>query len=194
MKNVALVFICLLAPLFTMAQEQEPQKVREVGIAFSNLDNFGFTYKTGTERSLWRFTALSLGGSNYRNVSTNPGSNQKNFGFGLTAGKEHRRTITDDLYFRYGLDIAFWYRSSNQEQNNTTSTTRSLSPEMDVVLGLNYNINEKIVLGAELLPYFRYSRGNYKTVTTNRETKSHSNSISWGVSSQSVLLTLAYRF
>lgn len=192
MKNVALLFVCILVPFFAMSQES--QKVREVGIVFNNLDNFGFTFKTGTEKSLWRFTALSLGGASNSNVSTNPGTKYNSLGVGIKAGREYRKMMTDDLYFRYGLDLRFSYQNTKQEQNNATSTSRNFSPEMDVVLGLNYNINEKIVLGAELLPYFRYSRSNYKTVTTNSETKSHSNSTSWGISSQSVLLTLAYRF
>ena len=196
MKNVALVFICLLAPLFTMAQEQEPQKVREVGIAFSNLDNFGFTYKTGTEKSLWRFSTLSLNGTNTKSVDDFPGLQQKTFGLRLSAGKEFRKMIVDDLYLRYGLDLVFTYSSQKIDNSRISyqETDRNYSPGMNIVLGLNYNINEKIVLGAELLPYFTYTRSSNKKVDDNIETKSGYNKTSYGVSNQSVLLTLAYRF
>ena len=196
MKNVALVFVCILVPFFATAQEKEPQKVKEVGIVFHNLDNFGFTYKTGTEKSLWRFSTLSLNGTNTKSTDDFPGLKQNTFGIGFSAGREYRKMIIDDLYFRYGLDLVFTY--SSQKIDNSTfnykETDKNYSPGMNIVLGLNYNINEKIVLGAELLPYFTYTRSSNKKVDNNVETKSGYNKTSYGVSNQSVLLTLAYRF
>jgi hypothetical protein len=37
---------------------QEPVKQREIGLAFRNLHEFGLTFKTGNDKSLWRFNAV----------------------------------------------------------------------------------------------------------------------------------------
>ena len=42
----------------TMAQEAKP-KVKEVGITFYNLKNYGAIFKIGQEDRLWRFRVLS---------------------------------------------------------------------------------------------------------------------------------------
>jgi hypothetical protein len=66
---------------YLMAQETVKQK--EIGLVFSNLDNFGLTFKTGTDKSLWRFNTLFISGSNMDNTADSLVNNQSNMGFGV---------------------------------------------------------------------------------------------------------------
>lgn len=62
MKKVIITLIALTLSTFIMAQEKA--KIKEIGLTFRNLDQFGFSYKVGTEQSLWRFNAVSMLGMN----------------------------------------------------------------------------------------------------------------------------------
>jgi len=201
MKKVLLIFITLTMSAMMIAQEEPKQK--EVGLVFNNLDNFGLTYKTGSEESLWRFNTLFISGSNIEESADSLYNNQSNLGFGIKFGKEFRKVIVENLEFRYGLDLAFTYSQSMYNyddksvgNHDITSERTTYQPGINLVLGLNYVFQERFVIGAELLPHFSYITGISKGSRYNNdsETGRAISGFSYGLSSTSALLSLSYRF
>jgi hypothetical protein len=188
-----------------MAQENEKVKQKEIGLVFSNLDNFGLTYKTGTEKSLWRFTTLFISGDNIEETEDSLLSKQNQLGFGVKIGKEYRKNIAQNLELRFGADLSFSYSHSKIELDDKTvndfNRLREQSiyrPGVNLVFGFNYELSDNFVIGAELLPNFTYTTGsrtetNYYTYQ-NDEVKTDISGFSYGLSNSSALLSLVYRF
>ena len=188
---------------YLMAQETVKQK--EIGLVFSNLDNFGLTFKTGTDKSLWRFNTLFISGNNMDNTSDSIVNKQSNIGFSVKIGKEYRKKIVDNLELRFGADLSFSYSQSKYDYNDKTindydrkNERTTYQPGINLVFGLNYKFNDKFILGAELLPSFNYITGtfvekNYSN-SNNEDLKSDISGFSYGLSNTSVLLSLSYRF
>ena len=111
--------------------------------------------------------------------------------------------MTDNFEFRYGGDLSFrYYKSdfdfddktpSNQDRRNNKTTYNS---GINIVIGFNYLINEKFLLGAEILPGIGYTTG--ESVITNSagsiETKSDISGFNYGLSNNGALISLSYRF
>ncbi len=201
MRNSLLIVVFLSMSFGLMAQETV--KIKEVGIAFRGLSDFGLTYKTGTNKSLWRFNALNASGSNNIQTSDSLVVSQRNMGFGFAIGKEFRKDITDKLELRYGADLSFnytQYTSHSDDQRVLSSDTEYKSetyrPGINLVFGLNYKISDKVILGAEMLPSISYSTGpttgNNLYYTSNGKGKT--SGFNYGLSSSPLLLTLSYRF
>ncbi len=203
MKKYLIVFIGLSLPIFMKAQESEKQK--EIGIVFSNLDNFGLTFKTGTNKSLWRFTTLYMSGGKSDRDSNVSDDKYNGFGFGIGIGKEFRKDIVKKLELRFGADLSFSYAYQKSEHEDKTdnyynnySKQKTFHPGINLVFGLNYELNDHLIIGAELLPYFRYEIGksvskNYYT-NNGDEVKTDISGFNYGLSNSSVLLSLVYRF
>ena len=184
-----------------MAQEKTKQK--EVGLSFSNLDEFGITYKVGTQKAMWRFNTLLLtGGKNTLKYPEQAKVINNNFGFDLMVGREYRTSIDDNFEFRCGFDIVYGYSSVKREDKTSLDTQDWMTTKnstskygFNFVLGFNYTINHKLVLGAEVLPGINFQDGEVKKSYNygNEETTDISGS-RYGLKNSSVLLTLAYRF
>lgn len=199
MKKTLFVFMTLFMPLFIMAQETT--KLKEVGIVFNDLDNFGLTFKTGSTKSLWRFTTLLISGNSTEQTSDSLMSKNRNFGFGVEFGKEYRKNIVKNLDLRLGADLSFRYTQSKLDHNDKSQydsdrviEKASYQPGINLVCGFNYLINEHFVIGAELLPGFTYMTGkNYSSYNGNEDERDISG-FNYGLSNTSASLTLAYRF
>ena len=203
MKKTIILLIAISISTFAIGQEEKTEQIKEVGLTFRNLDNFGFSYKVGTEQSLWRFNLLSISGGidNDDEYDSDHERDSKRFGFGFKVGKEYRKPISNKMDFRYGADLSFGYsyRKSNLDSKSGTSyeseqKNNNYTPGMNMVLGVNYKISEQFVFGAEIMPYLNYSFSKEKRKVDNAETSTKSNNLSYGISSSSVLLSLAYRF
>ena len=203
MKKTLLLLVCVSIAYLTMAQE--PAKQKEVGLVFSSLNNFGLTYKTGTDKSLWRFNTLYLSGTDRENIRENIDYTITSMGFGVKIGKEYRKDIGANLELRYGADLSFGYSYNKAvttyQMDNVYESSRVqkiYSPGVNLVFGLNYLISENLILGAEILPYFTYKTGTYTQQVTNpiigNEMKADISGFSYGVSTSSVLLSFVYRF
>ena len=202
MKKTLLLLLCVSMSYALMAQETVKKK--EVGLVFSSLNQFGLTYKTGTDKSLWRFNTLFLSGDNMKNTSDSTVGKQNSMGFGVKIGKEYRKNIIEKLEFRYGADLSFSYSHSKSTYNDNTiysyerfNEQTSYTPGVNLVLGLNYLISENLIIGAEVLPYFRYTSGTAKEKNRQYGDIVFENDISgfsYGLSNSSVLLSLVYRF
>ena len=198
-----MILLCFSMPLFLMAQESMKQK--EIGLVFNNLDNFGLTYRTGSDKSLWRFNTLFISGNNMDETADSSVNKQNNMGFGFKFGKEYRKDIVKNLELRFGIDLSFTYSQSKYDYNDKTvddddrlDEQTTYRPGINLVFGLNYVINDRIVIGAELLPNFSYTFGTsiekYSYINNGNEVKSDISGFSYGLSNTSALISLAYRF
>jgi hypothetical protein len=200
MKKLLLVLtvVFLINPVFS----QEKTKQQEVGLAFYNFNAFGIVYKTGTNKSLWRFSTLVANGRNEKQTIDTTPNNNSSLGFRIQFGREYRKAISDQFEFRYGTDLFYGFSYSAEEQNSSTMSSRDFSLKttrhtfgINLVLGFNYIIKKHIVIGAEMLPYLSYL--HMKRVydsTISGEITDTTKGFSWGFTNQSVLISLAYRF
>lgn len=206
MKKLILMFAAALVSFSIMAQNETKVRVQEAGIGFYNFNGgFALIYKIGNQKSLWRFNTLFLRGNSSKQEADNSTYKMSNSGYGLSVGKEFRKTIVNNLELRYGADVTFSYYYQKQERiDNSTGNdidasylneVYSYSPGIDLVFGLNYVVKEKLVIGAEILPYIRYNFGK----TTREELQlidstTDDSGFSYGLSNQSVLVSISYRF
>ena len=197
MKKFALLSTAILMALFSFAQNKSHQT--EAGIVFSSLNSFGLAVKTGTDKGLWRFTALSLSGLKDVSNSDSVDIKNVNLGFQVKVGREWRTKITKTFEFRYGLDLSFSYshsknvrddKSVNQSYGGGTVKSDSYIPGVNLVLGFNYVFEKVIVLGFEAMPFFNYTTGS----STDEYPKNKISNFSYGISSSSLLLSISYRF
>lgn len=200
MKKVIITLIALTLSTFIMAQEKA--KIKEIGLTFRNLDQFGFSYKVGTKQSLWRFNAVSMLGMNEDRSSDKESEDRdsNNFGLGFSAGKEYRKPIAQNFEYRYGFDLSFRYDHLKENNGSTTDPRKRkenlFTPGINLVFGLNYIIGDHLIIGAEIMPYLRYTFGQ---TSEERRIQEYSNKVDhsdirYGFDSSSVLLSLAYRF
>ncbi|MCB2197550.1 MAG: hypothetical protein KQH79_16940 [Bacteroidetes bacterium] len=195
MKKHSFLLIALLFPFLLSAQNI---KRNEAGITFSSLNSFGISYKTGNDHSLWRFNTLVINGSNIEENSDSLDTKNENTGIELKVGHEFIKTITEKVEFRYGTDISFGYNHALYDRNDKSindsdrSQERStFTPGLNLVLGLNYLINDHFIVGAEILPYVRYQFGEIKE---DNDQKRDISGMQYGLSNTSARISLVYRF
>lgn len=189
MRKILLSLLVIAFAMQLSAQDNERQQ--EAGITFWGLNNFGLTYRTGTESGMWRFGSVLINGTREK-VSNSSfdlyEEKESTMGFGLRIGREQRSSIAEDFEFRYGADIGFNYHKFRQEVSNFNDYTRViLQPSFNLVLGLNYALSEKIIMGAEVMPSITYSR-----LKENGEPQA--TYIDYNISNGSAMLSLVYRF
>ena len=205
----SLFSLCLIILFTTLSAQESKEKVRvkEAGITFSSLNNFGLTYRIGNQNAVWRFNSfyLSGGGNFYDDNSYHA------IGFSLNAGREYRKSINDQFQFRYGADASFGYNVNTADEVSPYVTYpspqyynegRSLSGGLNLVLGLNYILKNNLVIGAEVLPYINYterkSEGTYVIYNgqnyVNEDYTDINTSYSFGIINQSVILSVTYRY
>ncbi len=200
MKKTFLILLTIAIAFSMNAQEKTTQK--EVGISFSNLNNFGLSYKFGNSNSVWRINTLLVSGSNITQSADSLESSRNSTGITLKFGKEFRKKITDKLEFRYGADISFGYQKYENENNDKSVSNNDIlskeftyRPGANFIIGFNYLISENIILGAEILPGFIYIIGTSSELgSNNNETETDISGFQYGLSNTSALLLLAYRF
>jgi len=204
MKKLVLLFATMFLAVTLMAQE--PAKQQEIGLSFYSLNGFGITYKTGTEKALWRFNSIAISGDNNNYSNEYNDEKTSDTSFGISFGKEFRKALAENFELRYGADLSFRYdQSSNRieyKENNPfynyyLQKRETYTPGLNLVFGINYIINDKLVIGAELLPGFGYSFGtatHKQSETTDTETEQDISGYNLRISSSSALLSIAYRF
>ncbi|WP_282036563.1 hypothetical protein [Saccharicrinis aurantiacus] len=216
MKKKYFVFLCLALSIGVFAQEKQ----KEIGVVTSSFENFGLSYKFGSSKALWRIKTIYGNGFNmdseygpyeYYDYNTNEIIDKVNYqtsdsySIGFAFGREYRVLITEDFEMRYGADLRYTYGNSKDIRNNSLNTdekwvSKNIHNIMGVnfVFGFNYVFASNILLGVNINPYLVYRIG--KSESGNEfdyeETKSSyvNTTLSYGLSTSSILLTLAYRF
>lgn len=210
MKRVFSLII-LSALTSTLSFGQESQKVREAGITFRNLDSFGFTYRFGNTNSVWRLSGMSASGSMSQydfTDSLNAPSNSSNFGIAVGFGREKRINIVDNLDLRLGglIHGRYRFRYSMQELTTTMPDGSTVSSELErttneytvgasFILGFNYNIKNKLIVGIEVLPGVSYTMSeNDREVQLSDNVTQNVNTFGYDVGLSTTTLSLVYRF
>ena len=208
MKKISLLLVLISASIAGFSQNDSAKtKQKEIGLLFNNFNNYGATFKMGTNNMMWRFNSLlgSNGLDETNSESQNRQSKTSNIGFRV--GFELRKKIKPNFELRYGVDASYDYSSSsrvyevtNEDITQTTSSdSKYHSPGVNLVLGANYIFKDNIVLGAEFLPSYKINMGSSTTKTemTDQETTERTTDLTgydFGLNSSSVILSIAYRF
>jgi len=201
MKKTSLFILTIFLSFYSTAQDSPKQK--EVGLVMSNFDNFGLTYRFGTSKSLWRLNTLFLRSNELSQVSDSLEQASNSFGVGIAIGKEFRNPITNNLEFRYGVDLSFNYSSAKSTIDDKTSSNNDretgstiYKPGVNFVFGLNYVIKDNFIIGAELLPGIVYSTGTRETYNfvTGENDISDISGFSYGITNTSARLSFLLRF
>jgi len=185
---------------------QDSTKHREIGVATTNLEQFGFVFKTGKELSLWRFTSLFLSGNNDKNseysgnntpVST---ENSNSYSVGFKIGREKRTKILESLLLSCGVDASFGYSYKNDKTTTGTSSdnviytkTCTYQPGINLVFGFNYAIKDKLLVGAEIMPSVIFEKSNTETMKLYKLWESKSQKIHYGLTSDYLLLSVSLK-
>jgi hypothetical protein len=195
MKKLILSMIVFAIMISVSAQENVKQK--EVGFAFSNLDNFALTYKFGDQKSMWRIMALHGNISSNVNKNDDEKSINNKAAFGFALGKQFQKPINENFRLIYGADLNFGVSNYKTEDvNENVNKTIEYSPGINAVFGFNYDINEYLVFGLELLPGVNYTFGKQSYEFNNPEMTDydvHTSRFNFNVSTSSAFLTLAYK-
>ncbi len=203
MKKLLLILLCVSVSGVLGAQEIKKQ--REIGLVFSDLNSFGLTYKTGTEKSLWRFNTLFFSGYSREDSADSLVNKYNGNNFSVKIGKEYRKGISDKLELRYGADLSFAYAYSKTDNDDKTINnndllyeTRTYQPGLNLVFGLNYIFGDNFKIGAELLPGFSYLTGSSVQTrgsgNNNDESENDISGFYYGLSNTSALISFTYRF
>lgn len=203
MKKILFTVFATAFSLFVMAQEQTKQK--EIGFSFKNLDEFGITYKVGTQKAMWRFNTLFLsGGENTTKYPVQGEFTSKNFGFDLMVGREFRKSVDDNFEFRYGFDLyvgKYKVTSEDKREQVAQDWRKTVIKErnygFNLVFGFNYVFKNKLIIGVEALPNISILDGETKKSAYSGDFETEESDIlgfRYGLKNSSALLTLAYRF
>jgi len=202
MKKLWMLLLCIVAPF--LVKSQETGKLREIGLLFSNLDNFGLTFRTGNQNFPWRFNTLYFNGGMSDETGDSLSTGRSSYGASIRAGKEFRTTLSGNLALRLGADLSFAFNRSKTEYDDQSvmnydrmSRETTYSPGFNLVFGVNYAIGRNLVVGAEVLPGVVYSAGtrvqkNYGG--TWQEVTTDLSGFTFGLSNTSAMVSLVYRF
>lgn len=191
MKSLLVAVFALGMAFNSSAQKEE--KVRELGLSFSNLDDFSMVYRFGDQNSLWRISLVNA------NLNFQPGNNSNNesvnAGLGLRFGKEWRKPLNGKFNLRYGADLLGRVALSNTDfSGDSYNRSRSLSGGVVGVFGFNYTIGRGLIFGAEVLPGINYSASNTISKNVDLPERENSNSLINFTLDNSLELSLIYQF
>lgn len=197
MKKLVLSLFAFLIAITIMAQEKP--RIKEIGIVFGNLDNFGLSFKIGKEKALWRINTMLIDGGNMEETMDTIVTKTSSIGLMFGVGREYRKSIAKNLEIKYGADLSFRYQNNKldfSDNENTRLTTRTFyEPRFNLVFGFNYVIKEHLIIGAEILPYFSYTIGSMKDELNNDDRiETDISGIDYGLSNTSIIVSVGYRF
>ncbi|MFA6618475.1 MAG: hypothetical protein WCT23_05345 [Candidatus Neomarinimicrobiota bacterium] len=181
MKKIIILLAVLM--LVNVAFSLEKEKITEVGfignmpvisIFSTAFPSYSFVLKFGNEASLLRLSSLDV--ESYFQKGTYISGNEvdtmqmttddNSFSFGFAFGREKRKKIDDNFEFRYGGDILLAYSKSVERDESEDPYLRNyirhtFNPGIELLLGFNYVIKEKFVIGVEINPGLYYTNYTY---------------------------------
>jgi hypothetical protein len=207
MKKNLISILAILITLPFMGQGQDLPKQREIGLIFTGLNSFGLTYRQGDAKGLHRFRIANIVGDSYNRTSDSLSNNSQRFSVDLRVGAEHRKALNENFTFRYGLDLGVGLDLRDESNEALFGTNRSesssesqlFSAGFNMVLGVNFQLTDKILLGAEVLPGLTYTTGQEERTTFSTGNGTRSNQFivsnwSYQMRLSSILLSAVYIF
>ena len=195
------IFVILFISLAILLNGQDTNKVKEVGITFTSLNNFGLTYRFGKEPSLWRINTIFISGNKYAETRDSVENYHSSNGYAIKIGHEFRKELKKDFWLRYGIDISFRYDKSKREYKHLNEVDPDYwyenikyVPGINLIVGLNYIVNDNVLIGAELLPNINWTFEDFNTDNPNQtSSKLTYTQINYGISNSSILLSIIYK-
>jgi hypothetical protein len=184
------------------AQETKPTRIHQVGINFSSLNSFGIHYKTGSDKTLFRVSLVSVNmvmNHSWGREEDSIDQKSNNIGAGFMLGFEKRIPVINNLDFLWGLEVGCNYYFHKNDYNSSYPDPEQsewyVTPGVYLVLGASYTVKEHFVFGAEITPGI-WSRFGKQTIKSNGETvyERTSNDFGFGFNNNSASLSIAYRF
>ncbi|MDW3191386.1 MAG: hypothetical protein R8G66_03450 [Cytophagales bacterium] len=203
MKSERYVFLITLfaGTLVYPVMAQEKTKIHEVGVAFSDLNRFGLTYRVGKENKRWRFNLIQSNIEERESSDDNSIFQSERFDVDLGVGREIRKLLSDKLYLRYGLDLTLGYsrdktlRFGRQDrENDSLSKSKGWSVAASFVGGLNYEFNDHLLMGMAILPSFGYSESQSERDSAGSISNNESSGYFFRLSSGGALVSVIYTF
>lgn len=169
--------LILLTSAISFAQESLE---KEIGIRFSNLDNYDLIFKKKVSENTYRRIRLA-------NVGVNISSRESldtrySFTGSIAAGLEKRKALNNEFNFIYGFEGLLGL-SYNRVSGESSGIYRA---GIGALIGWNYKLNNHITLGAEIIPSLTYS--------TNFGGDPRTHNINANFSTSSASLTATYGF
>lgn len=200
MRKLLLALAALIAYTFVQAQQVRP--VKELGVVFYNGDQYGLTYRFGTEKGLWRVNVVSADGFNLKSFENDfTQYNQNAFNLNLSFGREIRRYIRRSLALRLGADFSYAYSGSKTrtDSNNDltfdqTTNVVTHAPGFNLMFGINVQLSN-FLLGLEVKPNVQYNMKSSEISYMNaRTSNTDENRFSYGLSTTPVQFSIVYQF
>jgi hypothetical protein len=201
MKNQFLAIFFAVIPFICSAQSSIPQK--EISFGMSPGSGSSFAYKVGTTRAMWRLATFSVNYNKYTENSNEFKRYSTQSYFNLQVGREWRKSLTNQIEFRYGADLSVGYSIFRSKyewipvQQTQTGYFRSFMPGVNLVVGFNYLLSESLILGVEFLPGYHSIIGVNETKINNAGNDINRKSDVLGsnisLSPSNILFTLTYR-
>ena len=201
MKRYLLLLVLTSSHLISYSQESV--KIKELGFTTSNLNDFGITYRQGSTNTLWRFNAIASNAGFSNSKGDYEERSNSGFSIGLQVGKEWRKLISQKFELRLGTDLGFRYGQSKYERFDAPSQTLEYKSSNETfkasalgVFGFNFVFTDMFLVGAEFLPALTYSKGSTEQYyqSSGETVNSENESFNFGFSTDSIRLSLLYRF
>ncbi len=179
------------------AQDTAAVRMHEVGLQISNfnLEDFGLVYKVQRLTNENRYMRYRLVFSNVGFVSQQDGDDTDfNLGLGGAIGFERRHALGERVQFLQGPEFSVGFSHSNFNQQFIEFTTTSVNAGIGYILGLQYNINEKFYINLETIPALSFSYNTSRQENGNQKSTNNTTSLNANFNSESIALTLAFRF
>lgn len=195
LKNLGLS-IFFLNILLCISGQSSQLKVRDIGLNFSNFNNFGISYKKSKDDlKFFRLTLVTLNGFNFKAVPDSMGSNKNSFGLGFNIGYEKRKSINNKFSFFKGLDFltAFNSQMTDVVYDKIKFQKRSVSLGVGYVLGCTYKINEDISISTEIIPSIVFTNEKLTNTVGKEKNNLTNNGFSYGLSNSGASITLSYK-
>ena len=200
MKYLALFFLLSFLPMTAFSQE-DPKPIRELGLAFANINDLGLIYRFGKNDAFWRLylTAGRLRTLNVDPSFPNNAEKQTSLSATFRVGKEKRKPLSEKMDFRLGADFSLGVGYEYEwEEDQYVANTLAFEPGINLVLGLNFKVGKRLIAGAELLPGMSYRSEkvvweSLAPISSIDEYISKSSGFNFGFSNYGALISLVYQ-
>lgn len=184
-------------------EQQGRKRVYDIGLTFSGFTSFGVNFKTGSEKTLFRFTALvlNLHSTTIQHIEGDSlftlEAVKQSIALNIQAGVEKRFELAKNLTLIAGIDAGFIYSSTKTPvaTNLNSYQDRNIAPEICLVGGISYQIIPHLLVSLEFIPSFYYTFTTEKEIYYNQKYSGTNKFQTFDISAstQNIQLTLTYR-
>ena len=152
---------CFAMSLYSQSTPAEvptspPERVHELGLLLSGFDGFGLTYRIGKPHALWTIDGFDLNVSGAMFSTPGLPGRALNSRMRIVVGREYRKDISKQLQFRAGFNLGIGGTFNRTSSVPLPQDYLDIRPEVGALLGANYVIKDRIVIGAQVGPYLYY--------------------------------------